>query len=283
MSNNKQEDFDDLDDILENALNEFDEAPKTPSSEKKTSASSPVASSSADASSSSNLEPNDIDLDDILQKTFTPQEKEVVNHLTEQVTKFFNELEQTEGGEKSSNFQNALHNTLNLLNQNVESMNDTTNTSNTGSSSGGDNSGEEEPVDEGAFSNLLQSMMEVLMSPDILRQPMEELREKYPIWLDQNRGKVADEEYQRIQKQYDLCCKICNVYETSKYPDAIDELIELMKAMQEQGQPPEEIVSQLSKAEGGSEEESQVQKLLQGLKFTDAAGGAGGKGGCPTQ
>ena len=269
------------------ALNDFDDVPPSPAK------SSDDRQSVASSSSEKQVNPSDIDLDEVFDKTLTSEEKNVVRHLTDQVTKFFSDLEQTEekstetasssstNPQSSQNFQDIMKNTLDMLNKNAASMD---NPNIVGEAN--QDTEQEEPVDEGSFSNLLQSMMEVLMSPDILRQPMEELREKYPLWLKEKKGQVSDEEYQRVQRQYDLCCKICQVYETQKYPDAIDELVELMKAMQEQGQPPEEIVSQLSKPEGaGSEEESNVQKLLQGLNLSGLGGsGSNNDGkGCPTQ
>ncbi|KAF0975496.1 hypothetical protein FDP41_005490 [Naegleria fowleri] len=295
LNNNNNVEQDDLDDLLEDALKEFDDdtndnsASPNPSKASETTTTTKQNSNSLTASSSTaeSTRNDDIDLDDILEKTLLSEEKQVVNHLAEQVTKFFSELEKegnnddenkttassSSSSNSSYNFQEVMKNTLDMLNKNAASMNNATNLP-----SGGED--QDESVDEGAFSGLLQKMMEVLMSPDILRQPMEELREKYPIWLKEKKGQVPEEEYQRVKRQYDLCCKICRVYETQQYPDAIDELIELMKAMQEQGQPPEEIVSQLSKPEGGNEEASEVHKLLQGLNLPSNMGD--GKG-CPTQ
>ncbi|KAG2381951.1 hypothetical protein C9374_005743 [Naegleria lovaniensis] len=296
LNNNNHNAEQDLDDLLDDALKEFDDdnnenysSPKaTKTTEKETTTTKQnnnyLEGSSSVAESTTN---DDIDLDDILEKTLLSEEKQVVNHLAEQVTKFFSELEKEgndEGENKATtsssssstssyNFQEVMKNTLDMLNKNAASMNN----ANLPTGEEGD---QDETVDEGAFSGLLQKMMEVLMSPDILRQPMEELREKYPVWLKEKKGQVPEDEYQRVQRQYDLCCKICRVYETQQYPDAIDELIELMKAMQEQGQPPEEIVSQLSKPEGGNEEANEVHKLLQGLNLPSNMGD--GKG-CPTQ
>lgn len=67
---------------------------------------------------------------------------------------------------------------------------------------------------------------------------------QYPIWLEKNKDKLQKEEYDRIYKQYQYSCDIVKVYETE--PDNIQKLIELMKGMQALGQPPQEIVDQLS-------------------------------------
>ncbi|KAL9647665.1 hypothetical protein ABK040_015154 [Willaertia magna] len=326
MSNN---DPFDLDDILDNALNEFDNisTPSKTTTNDNNNQSTPsffssniTTSNNNNASSSSFIPPTnnntsqneEIDLDEVFNKTLTPEERQVFQQLTDQVTNFFNDLENTtsdtntqpssssssssnsnsnnnnaNNNNKSStenyNFQEVMKKTLDMLNKNAASMGDKKNTSSSSSSDNNNQEDDDEEVDEGSFSNLLQSMMEVLLSPDILKGPMLELREKYPLWLKEKKGQVETEEYERVLKQYDVCCKICKVYESKVFPDAMDELIELMKVMQELGQPPEEIISTLSKeGEGGAEDDNQVQKLLQGLNFAGAAG-KDGKGGCPMQ
>jgi peroxin-19 len=105
---------------------------------------------------------------------------------------------------------------------------------------------EEGGDDEEKMVGVLEKIMEALMAPDILQKPMEELREKYPIWLANNEGKVSQEEYDRVMTQYQYTQKICKLYEQQKFPDSLGELIELMKGMQAYGQPPEEIVQSLS-------------------------------------
>jgi peroxin-19 len=99
------------------------------------------------------------------------------------------------------------------------------------------NSGEGGEGNDQMLQGLLFNIMETLMSPDILQKPMLELREKYPEWLRENKNKVEEEEYEKVCKQYELCCKICDIYEQSKFPDCMDELTELMTEMQELGQP----------------------------------------------
>jgi peroxin-19 len=110
---------------------------------------------------------------------------------------------------------------------------------------GGDSDAAED--DEEGMYNMLEKIMESLMSPEILKQPMEELRREYPIWLAENRGKVDPNEYERVEKQYEYAEKICKVYETSTFPACLPQLIDLMKDMQTYGSPPDDIVKRMTK------------------------------------
>ena len=94
------------------------------------------------------------------------------------------------------------------------------------------------------FQNVMENMMQQLMSKDVLYEPMQEIRSKYPEWLRENEDKLPPEELLKYQKQFDYVSQICQCYE--REPSNFPKIIELMQAMQECGQPPEAIVSQLS-------------------------------------
>lgn len=97
-----------------------------------------------------------------------------------------------------------------------------------------------EPGMQGAMQELVQQ----IMSKDVLYEPMVELRDKYPQWLAANQLSLSTEDRNRYMRQHQLIGLICQEYER---PDVnYDRLTDLMAAVQELGQPPREIVSQLA-------------------------------------
>lgn len=97
---------------------------------------------------------------------------------------------------------------------------------------------------EEKLGETLEKIMETLLSPKVLKDPMVQLKNKYPEWLQANKGKISEQEYNKIYQQYQYACKIVEVYEND--PNNTMKLVDLMKEMQELGSPPQEILDQLS-------------------------------------
>jgi peroxin-19 len=94
----------------------------------------------------------------------------------------------------------------------------------------------------------LEKIMETLLSPEVLKEPMAQLKAKYPEWLKAKKGQIPEKEWGNVHAQYEYACRICDCYE--KDPKNIMKLVELMKEMQELGSPPQEILDQLSTENG---------------------------------
>ncbi|CAH9086455.1 unnamed protein product [Cuscuta europaea] len=92
--------------------------------------------------------------------------------------------------------------------------------------------------------SMVETMMQQLLSKEILHEPMKEMEERYPKWLDENKAKLVNEEYSRYEKQYELIKELNVVYETE--PANFNKIVELMQKMQECGQPPNDIVNELA-------------------------------------
>lgn len=92
--------------------------------------------------------------------------------------------------------------------------------------------------------SIVETMMQQLLSKDVLHEPMKEIGERYPTWLEDNRTKLSSEEYQRFSHQYELIKDLNEVYETD--PGNFNKIVELMQKMQECGQPPNDIVQELA-------------------------------------
>ncbi|CAA0820589.1 Peroxisome biogenesis protein 19-1 [Striga hermonthica] len=92
--------------------------------------------------------------------------------------------------------------------------------------------------------SIVETMMQQLLSKEILHEPMKEIGERYPKWLQENKPKLSDEQYAQYSHQYELIKDLNQVYETE--PDNFNKIVELMQKVQECGQPPNDIMQELA-------------------------------------
>ncbi|KAK9275486.1 hypothetical protein L1049_022753 [Liquidambar formosana] len=91
--------------------------------------------------------------------------------------------------------------------------------------------------------SIVETMMQQLLSKEILHEPMKEIGERYPKWLEEHKASLSKEDYERYSHQYGLIKDLNEVYE--KDPGNFTKIVELMQKMQECGQPPNDIVHEL--------------------------------------
>ncbi|KAK6138636.1 hypothetical protein DH2020_027622 [Rehmannia glutinosa] len=88
-----------------------------------------------------------------------------------------------------------------------------------------DNSGSDAMMDEWVkqfeeltasqdMESIVETMMQQLLSKEILHEPMKEIGDRYPVWLEENKTKLGDGEYARYSHQYELIRELNQVYET---------------------------------------------------------------------
>lgn len=92
--------------------------------------------------------------------------------------------------------------------------------------------------------SIVETMMQQLLSKDILHDPMKEIGERYPKWLEDHKASLNKEEYDRYFHQYELIKQLNEVYEND--PGNFTKIVDLMQKMQECGQPPNDIVQELA-------------------------------------
>ncbi|XP_004508903.1 peroxisome biogenesis protein 19-2-like [Cicer arietinum] len=92
--------------------------------------------------------------------------------------------------------------------------------------------------------SIMETMMQQLLSKEILHEPMKEIGERYPKWLEEHKASLSKEDYDRYSHQYELIRNLNEVYE--KDPSNFNKIVELMQKMQECGQPPNDIVQELA-------------------------------------
>jgi len=120
---------------------------------------------------------------------------------------------------------------------------------------------------EEEFSKMLLGMMEQLTNKEILYEPMKELNDKFPDWLEKNKEKTAKDDLKRYEEQQTLVKEIVAKFEEPTYSDAnaadreyiVDRmqkvytrltllstvLLLIQKQMQAAGSPPPDLVGDM--------------------------------------
>ncbi|KAG7550989.1 Pex19 protein [Arabidopsis thaliana x Arabidopsis arenosa] len=91
--------------------------------------------------------------------------------------------------------------------------------------------------------SIVDTMMQQLLSKDILHEPMKEIGARYPKWLEEHESSLNKEEFERYSRQYELIKELNWVYENE--PNNSTKIMEIMQKMQECGQPPSDIVQEM--------------------------------------
>lgn len=86
--------------------------------------------------------------------------------------------------------------------------------------------------------------MRQLLSKEVLYEPMKEIGERYPEWLESNKSELSKEDLARYTRQHEFIKQLCQVYETT--PNDFQRVVDLMQNMQDCGQPPPDIVRELA-------------------------------------
>ena len=69
------------------------------------------------------------------------------------------------------------------------------------------------------FSKMLLGMMEQLTNKEILYEPMQELDDKFPDWMEKNKGKVKKDDMKRYKEQQVYVREIVGRFEEKTYKD----------------------------------------------------------------
>ena len=96
---------------------------------------------------------------------------------------------------------------------------------------------------------FLDGIMQQLLSKDVLYEPMRDIAQKYPQWLESNRDALSAEDLARYGKQFEHLQELVRLYETS--PNDFEGIVARLQEMQACGQPPEAIIKELVRARVG--------------------------------
>ncbi|KAK5688856.1 Peroxisome chaperone and import receptor [Elasticomyces elasticus] len=116
-------------------------------------------------------------------------------------------------------------------------------------------SGGGQGAEEGDFNTMLMNMMTQLTNKEILYEPMKELHDKFPDWMERHKadGSVKRDDMERYVTQQKLVGEIVSRFERKGYTDENEKdreyIVERMQKMQSAGSPPPDLVGDMSAAQ----------------------------------
>jgi len=142
---------------------------------------------------------------------------------------------------------------------------------------------------EGAFNpqmmqQMMMQMMSEMMNREHLYEPIADLATRLPTWLEENKGKVDDETWEKHSKQLECYQKIVAAFDS----DPVDQeaVQENMILVQTFGPPPRDLVPEehrnaldemMAQAPASSSDDAEALRAMM------KGAGAGGDNGCPMQ
>lgn len=105
--------------------------------------------------------------------------------------------------------------------------------------------------------HFVESIVGELLSEDVLRAPMLQMRTAYAEWMATNESSLSTADRTRFKTQQKLVEEICEKYEKKA---GTEEIMGLLSQMQQTGAPPEMVLSKLD-GEGGRGEGMQAAEL----------------------
>lgn len=100
----------------------------------------------------------------------------------------------------------------------------------------------------GAILPIMQGMLQHLLSKEILYPSLKELADKYPEWLEEKKATISSSDLQRFTKQLELIQQVCSELEKETDGDSeevkkkrFETVVSLMQEVQGCGQLPEEF------------------------------------------
>ncbi|KAF9261629.1 hypothetical protein L218DRAFT_869524 [Marasmius fiardii PR-910] len=103
--------------------------------------------------------------------------------------------------------------------------------------------------DDSEFNGFLENVMNELMSKDVLHQPLKELYENFPPYLENPPEPITSEDRKRYEAQLVAIKKIIAIFDKPGYDDkdpvASKEIVDLMGELQSHGSPPEAVMGPL--------------------------------------
>ncbi|XP_066579193.1 peroxisomal biogenesis factor 19 [Amia ocellicauda] len=249
-----------LDDLLDSALGDFEKTKPpaaAPSSEGGSAAASPNAPGTKEKPPPL-LEDNQFfeslfegELANQAREEFDKAMKELAQeepHLVEQ----FHKLSEAAGkvgtdADSQKEFTSCLKDTLSGLAKNADDLQNSglagedlaKALEGLGLEEGGEGGG-----DDANILPIMQSIMQNLLSKEVLYPSLKEITDKYPDWLSCNRDSLPPDEFHRFEQQHRLMGEICQQFERDGDQGCFENVLELMQQLQDLGHPPKELAGE---------------------------------------
>ncbi|XP_020380252.1 peroxisomal biogenesis factor 19 [Rhincodon typus] len=255
------EDDEELQELLESALDDFDKTKPTPHPQATEEAEKPDGKGSTEALFTAQEqffhELFDSELAAKATKEFDKAMQELAEQEPQLVEQFhkLSEIAGKVGTDPASNqeFTSCLQQTLSGLAKNASGLQGADATEEELSQAMGSlgvdlGLAEGSAEAEGSFLPIMQTIMQNLLSKDILYPSLKEITVKYPEWLSVHRDSLPRDELQRYEQQHVIMDKICQQFEADgdsnqeeQQRARFETILELMQQLQDLGEPPKEL------------------------------------------
>ncbi|KAG5286648.1 hypothetical protein AALO_G00017260 [Alosa alosa] len=99
--------------------------------------------------------------------------------------------------------------------------------------------------EDGNILPIMQSIMQNLLSKEVLYPSLKEITQKYPEWLNSNKESLTPEDFSRYEQQHKIMGDICSQFEKDGDQEStFENILELMQKLQDLGQPPKELAGE---------------------------------------
>ncbi|XP_006001921.1 peroxisomal biogenesis factor 19 [Latimeria chalumnae] len=247
-----------LDELLDSALDDFEKTkltPPSPSSEAKDTSKKPSKSTANETLFASQEQFFNELFDSELAAQATAEFEKAMKELAEEEPQLVEQFQKlSEAAEKvgsdagsQQEFTSCLKDTLSGLAKNANDL------QNPGLSEEElartmEGLGLEEGDGDGNILPIMQSIMQNLLSKDVLYPSLKEITEKYPDWLHVHRDSIPTDQFRKYEQQHCIMGKICEQFEAESPLDSDDaqkarfeKILDLMQQLQDLGHPPEEL------------------------------------------
>ncbi|KAM6948183.1 peroxisomal biogenesis factor 19-like [Aplochiton taeniatus] len=247
-----------LDDLLDSALDDFDKPNVTPAA--------PVVAASSSSEKNGPDKPPLLEDSKFFESLF---EGDMASHAKEEWEKAMSELAEEEpellqhfqklsqaagkvGTDVASQqeFTSCLKETLSGLAKNADNLQSTglagEDLVKTLEGLGLDEGGEGGKEDENILP-IMQSIMQNLLSKEVLYPSLKEITAKYPEWLEVNKPTLPLDQYKRYEQQAQVMGEICKQFEMEEEgsgENTFENIMDLMQKLQDLGQPPKELAGE---------------------------------------
>lgn len=109
---------------------------------------------------------------------------------------------------------------------------------------------------DGDIGKALMESMGVLMSRQVLYEPLRDITVKYPDWLETHRDTAPPDDYARYEKQYKIVQEIVDRFDADDYDEQGDKefISDKLDQMEQTGNPPEELLGEFANVSLGDDE-----------------------------
>jgi peroxin-19 len=131
-----------------------------------------------------------------------------------------------------------------------------------------------DPNDQNSMNDMVETMMGEMLNKETLYTPVKHIVSIYPDYISNNRSSLSKEVISQYEKQFNCFTRLLGVLETSDADKRKTEIMTLLTEVQEYGNPPQEVLSQLMPGLSFDEEGNpKVPNALPGMESEFMANG----------